>query len=152
MKVIFWINGTNMLNLSCLTDCVKQLSFQCCNRRQNIGYGFNYDVIAPVTQVQTFKGEVGRDGSPGYVWLSTCWLMSAHTKHIIGLLARVRIVSRGVDSYKHPLYSGTPQNNKIITCCTEFPHSIGALGNCHIMTKMRSMHTYQMSGCYYYSG
>ena len=78
--------------------------------------------------------------------------MSAHTKHIIGLLARVRIVSRGVDSYKHPLYSGTPQNNKIITCCTEFPHSIGALGNCDIMTKMRSIHTYRMSGCFYYSG
>ena len=78
--------------------------------------------------------------------------MSAHTKLIIGLLASVRIVSRGVDSNKHPLYSGTLQNNKIITCCTVFPHSIGALGNCHIMTKMRSIHTYQMSGCYYYSG
>ena len=57
----------NMLGLSSPADCVKQLSFQGFNSRQNIGYGFNFDVIAPVTQVRTFGGEVGRDGSPGYV-------------------------------------------------------------------------------------
>ena len=56
-----------MLGLSSPADCVKQLSFQGFNSRQNIGYGFNYDVVAPVTQVRTFGGEVGRNGSPGYV-------------------------------------------------------------------------------------
>ena len=144
----------NMLSFSCLADCLKQLSFQGFNRRQNIGYGFSYmyDVIAPVNQIRTFGGEIGRNGSPGYVYLSTCWLMSTDTKHIIRLLACARIVSRGAVSCKHPCYSGVLQNNKIITCCTEFPHSIGALGNCQIMTILRSIHTYRMSGCYYYSG